>query len=288
MIQILLTILMLFYAPTDSFENRVCNCLATNFEQAGMNYEGILDSIELDFISHGVNDHKQLLNDISSKGIVDVKRGYDNIPFEQVGRTTLHYCIKLHTYSDPNGTANDAYHLVRKLDAYRQSNPKPTFSDLSKAIAEITIENPLSQYPKLNRFVQLTTIYNLTRHKDDPSFLKLPPWNKSQKPIGETVKVLVLPGDIIQVKDKVTAVEDLCETLQPHLKNKRSIKLGTRRKTRYQTYVTVYDRLKQCIKDMREEYARATYGMSYNDLTEVEQKDVCNHIAVEIVEDEPN
>ncbi len=101
-------------------------------------------------------------------------------------------------------------------------------------------------------------------------------------------------GDILLNNEQIT-VNQISDKLKPRIvskinlpKNKKLVvSVKTDRKTNYDVYVQVLDRVKGTYFQVRDEYSREHYGRRFKDLSEEEQKDVRSKIPIIISIAEP-
>ncbi|MCI5080927.1 MAG: biopolymer transporter ExbD [Saprospiraceae bacterium] len=146
-------------------------------------------------------------------------------------------------------------------------------------------------------FLVTTTILS-----DAGILVKLPPWDESAvpPPVNElnvfTVKInandqLLAEGDIIPLRQLRETTKAFIMNQDPSKgatkPNKRVISLQNDRSTSYQTYLEVYNELKEAYNELWEEHATQTFGKGFEDLAKAQQKSIRMEIPMIISEAEP-
>jgi biopolymer transport protein ExbD len=125
----------------------------------------------------------------------------------------------------------------------------------------------------------------------------IPPEQQEFAPLSKDRLAALLinaSGDVLLNNEQIT-VNQVGEKLKPRIeskinlpKNKKLVvSVKTDRKTNYDVYVQVLDRVKGAYFQVRDDYSRTTYGRPFKDLPEVEQKDVRAKIPIIISIAEP-
>lgn len=145
---------------------------------------------------------------------------------------------------------------------------------------------------------------------------KLPPWDEEQVENPPPIKkkniftVLVNSRNQLLVEDEYMELDELREAAKRFLNNngdgscdyctggmrnplssdnpgKAIISLQNDRGTSYKTYISVQNELAAAYNELREELAQRLYGKSYDDLDDVQQKEVQDAYPQKISEAEP-
>ena len=140
-----------------------------------------------------------------------------------------------------------------------------------------------------------------TIETDRGILVKLPPiQNEPFPPIiaRNLFSVKINFNDELMVRGEPIKVEELKDKakefiMNPHQKNTLAvapnqaiISLQNDRSTSYNIYITVYDELKAAYRELWEEAAMKTYGISFEELSRSKQKNIRNKIPLVISEGE--
>ncbi|MGB0838800.1 MAG: ExbD/TolR family protein [Chitinophagales bacterium] len=132
----------------------------------------------------------------------------------------------------------------------------------------------------------------------------LPPWSEEppedqQFNKRNVLEILVNKNDDLLIEGERLSVGDLKELAKTHVTNngrnpkysdtpqKAVISLKNDRGTSYDMYISVQNELKAAYNELRNDYAKNTYGVDYNTLQKDKQREVRNVYPLRISEAEP-
>ena len=107
--------------------------------------------------------------------------------------------------------------------------------------------------------------------------------------------VLINENNDVLLDGKPISLFQIKNTLKPRIvskielpkRKKLIVSLKTDRKTVYNAYISALDQIKMAFFEVRDEYSNSRFGMKYNDLSEVGQKEVKDAIPIIISLAEP-
>jgi biopolymer transport protein ExbD len=105
--------------------------------------------------------------------------------------------------------------------------------------------------------------------------------------INENNDVLLDGKPISLFQIKVTLKPRIVSKIELPKRKKLIVSLKTDRKTVYNAYISALDQIKMAFFEVRDEYSNSRFGMKYNDLSEVAQKEVKDAIPIIISLAEP-
>jgi len=105
--------------------------------------------------------------------------------------------------------------------------------------------------------------------------------------INENNDVLLDGKPISLFQIKVTLKPRIVSKIELPKRKKLIVSLKTDRKTVYNAYISALDQIKMAFFEVRDEYSNSRFGMKYNDLSEVGQKEVKDAIPIIISLAEP-
>lgn len=277
-------------------EDKICFCLTENFNLVGLDYNKIIEEIELDLIKNNIIDKtsKSRLDQfakVSEIGVIKKPRTYENIKFEQLNLNTLKHCINLITYTS-NCETPPSFSLFREMDYLKQEiqqEPNFNLSALRTRTAQIILENngKFSQDSKLWKIIQLSYLYWLSEINDLGVLIDLSAYNLSTKDTSNTVKIHVSPNDKITFEGRFLEKHEICQYLKPQIIQKKGVYFTNERNTKYKIYLEVYNELKECFLSLRNEKAIELYQKKYDELTDEETEIINETIPLRIIEREP-
>ncbi len=140
--------------------------------------------------------------------------------------------------------------------------------------------------------------------EDQGVLVRLPPWTP-EEPIKMILNprnlfdVLVNKDDELMVRREVFSIADLRAEAKRFIANPEQdpdmarspqhaiIALKNDRGTSYTTYLAVYNELLAAYRELWEETARATFGQSYDQLTDTQRDEIRDRIPLVLSESEP-
>ena len=105
--------------------------------------------------------------------------------------------------------------------------------------------------------------------------------------INENNDVILDGKPISLFQIKVTLKPRIVSKIELPKRKKLIVSLKTDRKTVYNAYISALDQIKMAFFEVRDEYSNSRFGMQYNDLSEVAQKEVKDAIPIIISLAEP-
>ena len=279
---------------SQDLEKKVCDCVGSNLNQIGFDYFKALKEIEDDLIANQIiqkssESRIKQIRYVSYFGIIEKPRSYESIKFEQLGLRTLKYCINLHAYGSSKKSSSQYFKLMRELDYLNQSIQKPIdLNEIRKDIANTILKYQKNDgNSKLWKLIQIGYLYMFSESKEMKELDKLTPF-KLEQDTTNTLKVHVNSNDEIFLENNKIELNQICSSIQSSIKNDKGIHLTNERATKYKFYLDVYNSMKECIDQLRNEESLKEHGKELDNINDKEREEIMNRIQLRIIESTPN
>lgn len=277
-----------------NFDTQVCDCIERNFKEVQLDFSSIMDQIEDNLVSNTIiqrtpESRVEQIKHVAQYGYIESKRSIDHVSFEQLGLRTIRYCIYLHSYGSKDEQGSEYFRLMKSLDILNQNTQQPI--DLNK-IRKATASTILTYAAKENRsqlwrIIQLTYLYLFS---DIPN-IGLIELDFNEVDTIQTNNIITIHTNAdneISFNDEPITVDELCERIKKPVERGFSIHLTNHRNTKYKVYLAVYNGIKQCIQELREEKSLELYQKHYSNLNKEQESEIKKLLPIKLFESNPD
>jgi len=279
---------------SQSREQRICDCIEENYNGESWDYFKELDAfntslIQMGKISDSFDSKISLLEEVSTWNLPDFHLEDFSERLFTFGDESLRYCIRRAQFNEDCTDRHWSNQLVKKLEMqkifyarspteYKEVSAKTIIKAMAKAEGESKLKNSF-MLQELYRRIPNTAEYNLDQLS---SKFK----EKKEIPIPEdATRIHVNDKSEIQYGLKIIEINQMCESIDEALTDQQVILLSCNKKTIYKTYLEVFNTLKTCIADKRNQVALENFNLGHDQLNDDQKIELSKIFEVKIMEE---
>lgn len=294
---ILSLILIASCSNSQSWEMEICDCIKNNYNLNEWNYFKEINAfkkemIDRDKFSLSLESQIELLNSLSSIEYVDFYKFQFSERLLTFGEESIEYCVRRELFNKDCTERHWSEYLVRKLKSHkiqlvRDGNLKLYNERMAKSIV-----TAISSSEGDEKLKQLFLLQELYRRIPDQALYNLDQTKLKMIEASEKRKNTVVPVDAIKIytteESKLeidgieNSIDDLCKIILEPIKDGKLIHLTTSRKTGYKFYLSIYEKLIECLGERKNSLSNELFNKNYENLNQNEKnsidKEVKNHI----------
>lgn len=272
---------------SQSIEDGIIKCIDMNFDLVGLDRKEVFKEIESDLIkneiiTNDINSYIVQLKYISDSCVIKNPRTYQNVRFENIGIRTFKYCTELIQCKSDSIINIPILNLMRHLEIkqYEFYN-EIDVCFLFKLISSSILKNWDNTYKnsELWKMYLLSYLYYFSETEEMKGFFnfnfRLPPYELISN--GDTLgfkSILINNINEIYLESKLIDIDDLCNFLNPIIYQNLPIKLKNTKATQYNSYLVLYNSIKECYHKIWDENALEKFDKFFYELSETEKKKI--------------